>query len=254
MAQPLIKALDLKIHFGGVKAADGASLEVFEQESLAIIGPNGAGKTTFVNICTGYLKPTEGRVWFNGEDITKKSPRAITRRGIARTFQIPQLFLEHTVLENILIGIAARQTYWMKISNIKDLEEVSEAYRLLEMLGIDNVAGQLALVLPEGKRKLLDIGLALALKPKVLLMDEPTSGVSSQEKFRIMDLLSEVLKQERITSVFIEHDMEVVSRYANRVVVWNEGNVRFNGAPDEILKHPDVIEQVVGMDLSHVAI
>lgn len=124
----------------------------------------------------------------------------------------------------------------------------------MTMMGIDDVADHLAMVLPEGKRKLLDIAMALALKPKILLMDEPTSGVSSQEKFKIMDILVAVLEKEEITSVFVEHDMEMVNRYADRVVVWNEGNVQFDGVPDEILTHPEVIEQVVGMDVSHAAI
>lgn len=256
MAEPLtlIKALDLKIHFGGVKAADGASLNVYENERLAIIGPNGAGKTTFLNICTGYLKPKEGRVWFNNEEITRKSPRSITRKGVARTFQIPQLFLEHTVVENVLISIAARQKYLKKFWQLEKIPEADEAYELLEVVGVADVADQLAMELPEGRRKLLDIALALALKPKVLLMDEPTSGVSSQEKFKIMDILVAALEKEQITSVFVEHDMEMVSRYADRVVVWNEGKVQFEGVPDEILKHPEVIEQVVGMDVKHAAI
>jgi branched-chain amino acid transport system ATP-binding protein len=134
------------------------------------------------------------------------------------------------------------------------IPELEEAHQLMTMMGIEDVADQLALVLPEGNRKLLDTALALALKPKILLMDEPTSGVSSQEKFKIMDILIDVLEKEEITSVFVEHDMEVVSRYADRVVVWNDGNVQFDGAPDEILTHPEVIEQVVGMDVSHAAI
>lgn len=252
MPVPLIKAEGLKIHFGGVKAADGASLDVFNKERLAIIGPNGAGKTTFINICTGYLKPTEGRVWFDGEEITNKSPRFITKKGVARTFQIPQLFLEHTVLENVLVAISAREGHLTNFRHLQKLPELGEACELLEMLGIAEVAHEPAEVLPEGKRKLLDIALAFALKPKVLLMDEPTSGVSSQEKIEIMDILVAALSNAEVTSVFIEHDMEVVGRYADRVVVWNEGKVQYEGVPDEILQHPEVIEQVVGMDLSHV--
>lgn len=254
MAEPLIRAQNLSIHFGGVKAADGASLDVFAKERMAIIGPNGAGKTTFLNICTGYLKPTEGKVWFRGKEITNNSPRSITKRGVARTFQIPQLFLEHTVLENVLIAISARQRHLTNLRSMMNIPERGEGHTLLKMVGIDDVADQLAMILPEGKRKLLDIALALALKPKVLLMDEPTSGVSSEEKFKIMDILVSVLNKEEITSVFVEHDMEVVSRYADRVVVWNEGNVQFDGVPDEILTHPEVIEQVVGMDVSHAGV
>jgi branched-chain amino acid transport system ATP-binding protein len=254
MAEPLIRARGLRINFGGIIAADGVSLDVFNKERLAIIGPNGAGKTTFLNICTGYLKPMEGEVWFNQKEITNNSPRSITKRGVARTFQIPQLFLEHTVLENVLISVSARQGHLTTLRSMMNVPELEEAHTLLETMGIGDVAGQLAMVLPEGRRKLLDIALALALKPKVLLMDEPTSGVSSEEKFKIMDILVSVLDKEEITSVFVEHDMEVVSRYADRVVVWNQGRVQFDGVPDEILTHPEVIEQVVGMDVNHAAV
>ncbi len=254
MTEPLIRAQGLKRYFGGIKAADGASLDVFKKERLAIIGPNGAGKTTLINICTGYLKPTEGKVLFKDEEITSHPPREITKMGIARTFQIPQLFLEHTVLENILIAISSRQAHLLTLRNIMKLPEIEEAHNLSVMMGIGDVANSLTMTLPEGKRKLLDIAMALALKPEIILMDEPTSGVSSQEKFQIMDILIDVLKQEGITAVFVEHDMEMVNRYADRVVVWNEGKVQFEGAPDEILSKPEVIEQVVGMDVNHAAI
>ena len=157
-------------------------------------------------------------------------------------------------MENILIAISARQRHLTNLRSMMNIPELGEGHTLLKMVGIDDVADQLAMILPEGKRKLLDIALALALKPKVLLMDEPTSGVSSEEKFKIMDILVSVLNKEEITSVFVEHDMEVVSRYADRVVVWNEGNVQFDGVPDEILTHPEVIEQVVGMDVSHAGV
>ena len=254
MAEPLIRAQDLLIHFGGVKAADGVSLDVYNKERLSIIGPNGAGKTTFLNICTGYLKPTEGKVWLNQKEITNLTPRAITMKGVARTFQIPQLFLEHSVLENVLISISARHGHLVSLRDMMHVPELDHAHTLLEMMGLEDVHDQLAMFLPEGKRKLLDIALALALKPRILLMDEPTSGVSSQEKFKIMDILVSVLNQEEITAVFVEHDMEMVSRYSDRVVVWNDGNIQFDGDPQEILTHPDVIEQVVGMDVHNAAV
>lgn len=247
MSQALIEARDLHIEFGGVKAADGVDLSVHESDHLAIIGPNGAGKTTFLNICTGYLRPKSGTVRFDGTEITGRSPRWITRRGIARAFQIPQLFLEHTVIENMLIGAAARDrvhSLWRPLSASMAREEMMA---LLELMGVADVAPQVVTALPEGQRKLIDIALALALKPRVLLMDEPTSGVSSQEKFQVMDTLLRVLAHQQVTAVFVEHDMEMVERYAERVAVWDAGRIRIEGTPAEVLADADVQRDVIGL-------
>ena len=243
----LLSARGLVIRFGGVVAADGVDLEVVEGEHLAIIGPNGAGKTTFLNIATGYLKPQAGRVEFRGEDITAQSPRAITRLGIARAFQIPQLFLEHTVIESLLIAAASRKGRLATLRGLEDLPEREEMMQLLELVGVRDVAEQKTIVLPEGRRKLVDIAMALALKPKLVLMDEPTSGVASAEKFAIMDVLVAALNAQRVTSVFVEHDMEVVQRYADRVAVWSSGKIQTVGAPREVLADPAVVSHVIGI-------
>lgn len=243
----LISARGLAISFGGVIAASDVSLDVFEGDHLAIIGPNGAGKTTFLNICTGYLKPQAGSVMFQGKSILGASPRAITRMGIARAFQIPQLFTEQTVLENMLIAVASQARRFAPFTSLMKIPERKDAEHLLALVGCDDVMDRPASELPEGKRKLVDIALALALKPKVLLMDEPTSGVASSEKFAIMDTLLAALKKEQVTSVFVEHDMEMVSRYANRVAVWSAGHIQSQGSPEEVLKDPEVIETVIGV-------
>ena len=247
MARILLSARGLVIRFGGVIAADGVDLDVFEGEHLAIIGPNGAGKTTFLNIATGYLKPQAGRVTFLGDDITAHSPRAITQLGISRAFQIPQLFLDHTVIESLLIAAASRARRLWTMRDLNALPERDEMMALLALVGANDVADQKTIVLPEGKRKLVDIAMALALKPKLVLMDEPTSGVASAEKFAIMDVLVAALDAQGVTSVFVEHDMEVVERYADRVAVWNAGKIQMSGKPDEILKDPDVVSQVIGI-------
>ena len=240
-------ARGLVIRFGGVVAADGVDLDVVEGEHLAIIGPNGAGKTTFLNIATGYLKPQAGRVEFLGKDITAHSPRAITRLGIARAFQIPQLFLDHTVIESLLIAAAAREGRLATLSRLHDLPERDEMMRLLDLVGVRAAAELKAVVLPEGQRKLVDIAMALALKPKLVLMDEPTSGVASAEKFAVMDVLVAALNAQRVTSVFVEHDMEVVERYADRVAVWSSGKIQTVGPPRAVLADPAVISQVIGI-------
>jgi branched-chain amino acid transport system ATP-binding protein len=247
MTGVVLSARGLVIRFGGVVAADGVDLDVVEGEHLAIIGPNGAGKTTFLNIATGYLRPKAGRVEFLGQDITARAPRSIARLGIARAFQIPQLFPDHTVIESLLIAAAAREGRLATLSNLHDLPERDEMMRLLDLVGARAAAELKAVVLPEGQRKLVDIAMALALKPKLVLMDEPTSGVASAEKFAVMDVLVAALDAQRVTSVFVEHDMEVVERYADRVAVWTSGRIQTVGSPRDVLADPAVISQVIGI-------
>ena len=247
MSRVLISARGLKIRFGGVIAADGIDLDVFEGENLAIIGPNGAGKTTFLNMTTGYLRPQAGTVSFLGQEITALPPRAITRLGIARAFQIPQLFLDQTVIENMMIAAAAQAGELSAFRHLLDLPEREEMEQLLDLVGVRAFAERKAFELPEGQRKLVDIALALALKPKVLLMDEPTSGVASSEKLEVMDILTAALRRTQVSSVFVEHDMDMVERYAHRVAVWSSGKIQFVGPPAEILANDEVKRTVIGI-------
>ncbi len=243
----LICARGLKIRFGGVIAADGVDLDVFEGENLAIIGPNGAGKTTFLNMTTGYLRPQSGTVHFMGREITALPPRRITRMGVARAFQIPQLFLDQSVIENMMIAAAAQGGIFSALRHLLDLPERAAMEDLLDLVGVKPYANRLARELPEGQRKLVDIALALALRPKILLMDEPTSGVASGEKTAIMDILVAALKATGVSSVFVEHDMEMVERYAHRVAVWSSGKIQFTGPPAEILANAEVRARVIGI-------
>ena len=247
MSRVLISARGLKIRFGGVIAADGIDLDVLEGENLAIIGPNGAGKTTFLNMATGYLRPQAGTVSFLGRDITALPPRTITRLGIARAFQIPQLFLDQTVMENMMIAAAAQAGSMSPFRHLLDLPERKEVEDLLDLVGVRAFANRKAFELPEGQRKLVDIALALALKPTVLLMDEPTSGVASSEKLGLMDILTAALARQKVSSVFVEHDMDMVERYAHRVAVWSSGKIQVVGPPAEILNNAEVRERVIGI-------
>ncbi len=242
----LLRAEGLKLRFGGIIAADGIDLSLYQGEHLAIIGPNGAGKTTFLNICTGYLKPQEGKVTLGNREITGRPPRDITRMGVARAFQIPQLFTEQTVLENMLLAAAIHHRHWNPFRDLHQIPERGEMEDLLDMVGCGDVRDRMASELPEGKRKLVDIALALALKPKVLLMDEPTSGVASADKFGVMETLMAALRQAGVSSVFVEHDMEMVSLYATRVAVWAQGIIQMTGEPEIVLNDPDVIRNVIG--------
>jgi branched-chain amino acid transport system ATP-binding protein len=243
----LLEARGLRLAFGGVRAADGIDLAVMRGEFLAIIGPNGAGKTTFINMTTGYLRPQAGTIHHEGEAITGLSPRAIVRRGIARSFQLPQLFTEHTVLENAALAIAARLGIWSPIADLLRPRIRDEARELLDRFGLLAIAESRADTLNEGARKLADIAMAVALRPRLLLMDEPTSGVAASEKMAVVETLARVLRDAEVTAVFVEHDMDVVARFADRVAVWSQGRIAALGPPETVLADPEVQREVIGV-------
>lgn len=244
----LLSAKGLKLAFGGVKAADGIDLDVRSGEFLAIIGPNGAGKTTFINMVTGYLKPQAGVIEYDGQPILGVAPRFLVRRGIARSFQLPQLFLEHTVVENIALAIAAREGLWSPMLPLMRPSWRDEADDILAQFDLSDIAQRRADTLNEGARKLTDIAMAVALKPRLILMDEPTSGVAASEKIAIVETLVRVLRNAGVTAVFVEHDMEVVSRFADRVAVWSQGRIAALGPPDVVLTDPNVLRDVIGIE------
>lgn len=247
MTQPILEAKDLHVAFNGVKAADGVSLSIHDGEFLAIIGPNGSGKTTVLNLCTGYVRPKSGSVHLDGQDITRLAPRTIARLGVARAFQIPQLFSDQRVIDNMMLSLAAKDGLWTMMRPLETEARRAEAEALLGLVGLADDKNRISNTLPEGHRKLLDIAVALALKPRLLLLDEPTSGVSALERFPLMEALMSALRQRQITALFVEHDMDVVARYANRVLVWNAGNIMAEGHPDEVFKDQRVLQSVVGV-------
>ncbi len=242
----LLSTRGLSLSFGGVVAADAIDFDLRPGERLAVVGQNGAGKTTFINICTGYLKPTSGTVLFDGADITGHSPRAITRRGVGRSFQLPQVFTEHTVRECLMLAASAvkqRHGFFLPMGQAVDANEVDETLELLQLMPR---AHDLAGSLPEGQRKLLDVAMALVLRPKLMIMDEPTSGVSTDEKHGLMAVLMRALDERQVTSIFVEHDIDIVRRYATRLCAWIAGRIAADGAPDEVLRDPVVIKNVIG--------
>lgn len=246
MSKALLQTSGLSLSFGGVVAADAIDFTLAEGEHLAVVGQNGAGKTTFINLCTGYLRPSRGTVVFDGEDITGKPPRAIARRGIARSFQIPQIFTEHTVRECMLIAASAVKRCknpWRPIERAVDAAEIDHT---LDLVQLAERGGDRAVLLPEGQRKLLDVAMALVLKPRLLIMDEPTSGVSSDEKHGLMETLMRALDERRVTSIFVEHDIQIVQRYATRLAAWISGKIAADGPPEQVLKDPAVVRNVIG--------
>jgi branched-chain amino acid transport system ATP-binding protein len=247
---PLLEARNLCKAFGAVTAADDISVAVAEREVIGIIGANGAGKTTFVNMVTGYLRPDAGSIRYQGRDITRLAPRAIARAGICRSFQIPQTFARLTVLENMLVALnvaKGRGLSWWRPAHDADLD--ADARALLSGFAMLAYLDQRAGTLPQGVRKLLDIAMAMVSEPRVMLLDEPTSGISTDEKHAAMDTLIKVLGERGVTILFVEHDMEIVERYANRVMAFYDGRIIADGAPNQVLADADVRKYVVGGEL-----
>ncbi len=244
--QPLIKTTGIQLSFGGVIAADNIDFELHSGERLAVIGQNGAGKTTFINICTGYLKPQAGKIYFDGTDITAMTPRKIVRMGLGRSFQLPQLFTEHTVRECIQIAAARQNARLTAFKPLADTVDAHEVESTLELVGLREDGDALSSDLPEGKRKLLDVAMALALRPKLIIMDEPTSGVASEDKHGLMQTVMNALDERKVTSWFVEHDVDIVAQYATRVAAWINGAIVADGSPDEVLNDPRIKSEVLG--------
>jgi branched-chain amino acid transport system ATP-binding protein len=220
--------------FGALTVADNIDFRLEPGSRHALIGPNGAGKTTFVNMLTGALAPTSGRIFLGGEDITSSSQAARVKRGLGRTFQITTLFKTLPVLDNVALSIAERtgaaRRMWRSASSHGEI--LDEARSLLEALGLADDAAAAAQDLPYGKQRLLEIAVTLGLKPKVLLLDEPAAGVPSHDSKRILEQLEKLPSD--IAILIIEHDMDLVFRFAQRITVLVQGQVLVEGAPQEI--------------------
>jgi branched-chain amino acid transport system ATP-binding protein len=246
---PILQTVELSKSFGMVRAADTINVKIEGGEMVGIVGANGSGKTTFLNLITGYLTPDHGRILIKGRDSTGLPPRLVTKLGLARSFQVPQLYTGLSVLENVLLSLAAQAGkntgFWRPLYRRQWIDPAQE---VLERFGLQSYAWRSVAELPEGGRKLLDIALSFALQPQLLLMDEPTSGVSIEDKFQVMDTLVGVLQRSDMTAIFVEHDMEVVQRYGQRVLVFNDGAVIADGKPQEVMAKPEVRSAVLGQE------
>ena len=246
-ATPILQTVGLTRNFGMIRAVDGISLEIQPRELVGIVGANGSGKTTFLNLITGYLVPERGRIVFLGQEITGLAPRVITKAGMARSFQSPQLYTGLSVRENMLLSIAVKSAGRSSVWHPLDQAPWNaECLTILGQFGLASYADRAVRELPEGGRKLLDIALSFALRPRLLLMDEPTSGVSIEDKGLVMETLVNVLQQSDITTMFVEHDMDVVQRYARRVLVFDNGTVIAQGDAGSVLADPEVRKAVLG--------
>jgi branched-chain amino acid transport system ATP-binding protein len=244
----LLVTTKLVKYFGETHAVDNVDFVVNEGEVLALIGSNGAGKTTLVNLISGLLAPDGGRILFRGADVTRQSVHERIRAGIARSFQLVNLFDQLSALDNVALSIFSRQGKTRKLLALAetDREVWGEAAQILHVFGLGPKARVLGGGLSQGERKLLDVAVAYALRPKLLFLDEPTSGVSTREKAPIMDTITSVVRSEHISAAIIEHDMDVVFNYSDRIVAMHQGAILADGTPDEIRANPAVRANLLG--------
>jgi branched-chain amino acid transport system ATP-binding protein len=250
MSAPILQVEDLSKRFGSMLAARDITVSVPSQQTVGVIGANGAGKTTFINMITGHLRPTKGTIHFEEREITGLPSREITRLGISRSFQIAQIFGSLTTFENMCaaaaISRAPKHFMGHVLTPLRSLESVAEAETLLELFKIAPYRNMVAATLPQGVRKLLDIGMAIVGAPRLLLLDEPTSGISVEEKFHLMQVVMSALRNRNITVMFVEHDMEIVERFADRVLAFYDGTVIADGSPAATLADPRVRTLISG--------
>jgi branched-chain amino acid transport system ATP-binding protein len=249
----LFRADDIAIRFGGIRAVDAVTFDVEEGEVFSIIGPNGAGKTTIFNLISRIYNPTSGRLFFQDKDITDVPPHRIASLGIARTFQNIELFANATLLQNLLIGRHCHSTVGI-ISQLAFLPGVrreellhrEKAEEIIAFLGLERYRDTLIANLPYGVRKVVELGRALCIEPKLLLLDEPSSGLNVEETEGMGFWIEDIKKDLGITVIMVEHDMNLVRMVSDRVMALNYGKVIALGTPDEVQNHPEVVRAYIG--------
>ena len=238
---PILKTELLTVRFGGLAALSQVNFEVQRDEVRAIIGPNGAGKSTFFNCLTGVLRPTAGRIVFNGDDIAGLPSNTISQKGIARSYQITNILPNATVFENVRIAAQSRRHAWNMAKHHSAFGDINEkAAAALDSVGLLPKAGELAANLSHGEQRNLEIGIALATEPSLLCLDEPTAGMSAAETHDTMQLVRKIAKN--LTILIVEHDMQVVMELADRITVLHYGAILAEGSPEEIQQNPRVLE------------
>jgi ABC-type branched-subunit amino acid transport system ATPase component len=248
----ILRAEDIRKAFGGVQALDGVTLDVPARGVIGLIGPNGSGKSTLINVLTGVFPVDSGRMYIEGRDYTNESAHKIASQGIMRTFQVPRVFSNMSVIENMLVsrrgqsGESLLNTFlkWRKVREEEE-ENIKRALGILEFLEIDHMKNELASNLSGGQQKLLALGRALMGEPKVLLLDEPVAGVNPKLSRKIFEKILE-LRKEGMTFLIIEHNVDIMLEFCDEIYVMNRGKIVFNGEPQEVLESREVIEVYLG--------
>lgn len=245
----ILEAVNISKYYGGFCALDRVSISVEEGEFVSVIGPNGAGKTTLINVLTGFLKPEEGQVFYKGKDIAGKGPEKLTRLGIARSFQLLHIFPDLSIIDTIKVAVISRQDKGLKFYKnlVKDKRVHAEALEVAELFGLSDQLEEKVKNFPQGTKKLVDVASAYALRPEIILLDEPTSGVSTSDKNKIMRVLVDASKKIGIKTILqVEHDMDIVFSYSDRIIAVQQGQILADGPPDKIEKNEDVICNIMG--------
>jgi branched-chain amino acid transport system ATP-binding protein len=245
----ILSAQDLHKYYGDFCALDGVSFQIYENEFVSIIGPNGAGKTTLINVLTGLLKPNQGKVFFKDMEITGIGPEKLSKLGVARSFQLVNIFPNFTVLEFMMVAIVSRLGKGKNFYSLLHRDDIviNEAMEVAKLFGLDEKRDVQAKNLPQGDKKLLDVASAFALRPEVILLDEPTSGVSTSDKNKIMETLVSASKKIGIKTIIqVEHDMDIVFSYSGRIIALHQGKILADNSPEEIEKNEEVVCTVLG--------
>jgi branched-chain amino acid transport system ATP-binding protein len=251
---PLLEAKSVSKNFGEFRALHDVSIAVNADEFVSVVGPNGAGKTTLVNVLTGLLLPSEGQVFFKGENISGVGPIALAKRGMARTFQLVQIFPQLTVAETIAAAVVSQQQkQWQLLPALSHDTALGQRVReIADIFGMSDRLESVSRMLSQGEKKLLDVASAFALNPEVILLDEPTSGVSTSEKHALMQTLIAAAKAAGVRAVIlIEHDMDLVAAYSQRIVALAEGKLLADLPPGPFFSDPHIIATVVGKRNRH---
>jgi branched-chain amino acid transport system ATP-binding protein len=255
MSKVVLKTENLGISFGGLKAVQDLNLEIKQGQLYGLVGPNGAGKTTVFNMITGVYKPTTGKFWLDGENLTGKGQETINHKGIARTFQNIRLFNNMTVIRNVLVGLHNQPEF--KCSLIESILRLPRHFKtekamrerakeILRIVGLEEERNNLSCNLPYGKQRKLEIARALATNPKLLCLDEPAAGMNPNETAELMDIVRHIRDEYNVTILLIEHDMKFVSGLCDEITVLNFGTVLAQGTPDVALNDPEVIKAYIG--------